>query len=255
MTVKNQFYTIMFIPPNSKSVRKLVLSKRAVKRIAVGAGVMAFTFLLTSVFTYSFFAKQREAKNAVKQVAFFEDNLKEIENKLSAADSTLTRIQNFEQKLRVITRLEDSNRNLAMGPLTKDENRFANEEMFASTKIMDEDLTIPDEYRFDIKETNIKLSEISKRSVLQEQTMHELYELLQDQKALLTHTPSVWPVKGWLTSRFGYRSSPFTGRIQMHEGIDVASPLGTPILAPADGTVIRARTLEGYGKKSSSSWR
>ena len=48
---------------------------------------------------------------------------------------------------------------------------------------------------------------------------------------------SIWPAKGWLTSRFGPRVSPFTGRRQMHAGIDIASADGTAIQAPARGRV------------------
>jgi murein DD-endopeptidase MepM/ murein hydrolase activator NlpD len=48
-------------------------------------------------------------------------------------------------------------------------------------------------------------------------------------------------------SGFGYRLDPFTGLIKMHEGIDIAAPIGTPIVAPADGTVISAGEKPGFG--------
>jgi murein DD-endopeptidase MepM/ murein hydrolase activator NlpD len=51
----------------------------------------------------------------------------------------------------------------------------------------------------------------------------------------------MWPVNGTLTSTFGWR----WGR--MHEGIDVAAPAGTPIVAAASGTVILAGWMGGYG--------
>jgi len=47
----------------------------------------------------------------------------------------------------------------------------------------------------------------------------------------------VWPTRGWITSRFGYRTSPFTGRRQHHGGIDIATKQDTPIIAPATGRV------------------
>jgi murein DD-endopeptidase MepM/ murein hydrolase activator NlpD len=40
-----------------------------------------------------------------------------------------------------------------------------------------------------------------------------------------------------MTSRFGYRKSPFTGRRELHKGLDIASRKGTPILATANGVV------------------
>jgi murein DD-endopeptidase MepM/ murein hydrolase activator NlpD len=50
-----------------------------------------------------------------------------------------------------------------------------------------------------------------------------------------------WPTKGTITSKFGRR----WGR--MHKGIDIAGPIGTPINAAADGTVIVAGYQSGYG--------
>ncbi len=50
-----------------------------------------------------------------------------------------------------------------------------------------------------------------------------------------------------LTSTFGNRSDPFTGRRARHNGIDIPGPVGTPIYATADGTIGRAQRLGGYG--------
>lgn len=50
-----------------------------------------------------------------------------------------------------------------------------------------------------------------------------------------------------LTSSFGNRSDPFTGRRARHNGIDIPGPVGTPIYATADGQVGRAQRLGGYG--------
>jgi murein DD-endopeptidase MepM/ murein hydrolase activator NlpD len=63
---------------------------------------------------------------------------------------------------------------------------------------------------------------------------------LDDKRERLVSMPSIWPSKGWLTSRFGVRVSPFTGRRQKHGGIDIAAADGTPIFAPARGRVIFA---------------
>jgi murein DD-endopeptidase MepM/ murein hydrolase activator NlpD len=50
-----------------------------------------------------------------------------------------------------------------------------------------------------------------------------------------------------LSSRFGNRRDPFTRRSAFHSGIDYAAPTGTPVYAPADGVVTRARRTGGYG--------
>lgn len=50
-----------------------------------------------------------------------------------------------------------------------------------------------------------------------------------------------------LTSAFGTRSDPFSGRARMHQGIDIPGPIGTPIYATADGVVRRSQWANGYG--------
>ena len=49
--------------------------------------------------------------------------------------------------------------------------------------------------------------------------------------------PSISPVKGWLSSVFGYRKHPITGQNQMHSGVDIASSFGQEVVAPASGVV------------------
>lgn len=51
---------------------------------------------------------------------------------------------------------------------------------------------------------------------------------------------TVVPVAGTLTSPYGMRDNPVTGEHSMHNAVDIASPVGTPVHAPAAGKVIRA---------------
>lgn len=83
---------------------------------------------------------------------------------------------------------------------------------------------------------------------LRRQSQEEIRSLLNDQQSLSGSTPGGWPIKGWLTSYFGMRKSPYTGRPKFHEGLDIAANTGTPIHATADGVVARVETSPGYGK-------
>lgn len=64
-------------------------------------------------------------------------------------------------------------------------------------------------------------------------------------------TSGIWikPVKGQrITSPFGPRTAPLPGASKFHKGIDIAANLNTPVVAPADGRVIGANWVGGYGK-------
>jgi murein DD-endopeptidase MepM/ murein hydrolase activator NlpD len=83
-------------------------------------------------------------------------------------------------------------------------------------------------------------------SSLTEQS-RKLERFYKDQSALLASTPSVWPVRGYLSASFGNRLDPFTGQPDFHPAIDVSAPLGTKVMAPADGIVISTGAKGGYG--------
>jgi murein DD-endopeptidase MepM/ murein hydrolase activator NlpD len=82
---------------------------------------------------------------------------------------------------------------------------------------------------------------------LRERGFRSLQTFLDRRTALLAATPTILPVKGWLSTPFGYRASPFTGAREFHEGIDVAAGSGTPIRVTAAGTVRFAGGLGTYG--------
>ncbi len=56
-----------------------------------------------------------------------------------------------------------------------------------------------------------------------------------------------WPVTGTITSPFGWRTNPFGGGPEFHQGLDIAAPMGTTVTAAAGGTVIMAQWYGGYG--------
>jgi murein DD-endopeptidase MepM/ murein hydrolase activator NlpD len=67
--------------------------------------------------------------------------------------------------------------------------------------------------------------------------LEDLIAGLEGKREQLASTPSIWPTDGWVTSGYGYRTSPFTGRRKFHGGLDIAADFGTPIHAPARGRV------------------
>lgn len=74
-----------------------------------------------------------------------------------------------------------------------------------------------------------------------------LQAIFEDQAVLLASTPSIWPVRGYFSDRFGNRKDPFTGMPDFHPGIDISTPRGTKVLAPADGVVTYRGVRGAYG--------
>ncbi|AIF51869.1 M23 family metallopeptidase [Pelosinus sp. UFO1] len=65
--------------------------------------------------------------------------------------------------------------------------------------------------------------------------------------ANLVATPSIWPVRGTITSGFGWRISPFGDGNELHPGVDIAYTMGAPVVATADGEVVASGPAGGYG--------
>jgi len=63
----------------------------------------------------------------------------------------------------------------------------------------------------------------------------------------LASRPTIWPTTGEVTSTFGWRNSPWGGGKELHQGIDIANSMGTPIVAVADGDVVQSTLAGGYG--------
>lgn len=67
------------------------------------------------------------------------------------------------------------------------------------------------------------------------------------QTAKLATTPSIWPTTGSISSGFGWRNAPMEGASETHQGIDIASNIGVPVVATADGKVVKSGWAAGYG--------
>ncbi len=65
------------------------------------------------------------------------------------------------------------------------------------------------------------------------------------------NVPDMWPILGPINSGFGEREDPILGigNGEFHKGIDIGSPDGTPVHAPAGGRVVKAAMGNGYGRE------
>ncbi len=74
-----------------------------------------------------------------------------------------------------------------------------------------------------------------------------LEQRLDEHQLKISAMPAVSPTKGLMTSKFGYRTDPFTGRKAFHRGIDIVAPAGKEVIATGDGLVVKAGRTVGLG--------
>ena len=192
-----------------------------------------------------------------------------VEGKLQSLESGLERLKRFSTKLKVITDsygVQDRELHLAMGPLVKTGQTLKELEKDVSKRGGPEGLSVEDKTFFKRPPLDLSKGELSVRGLrdyaslsiridqaiqgveLQEQGVIDLWASMSEKESQLRSTPSIRPVRGWVTSKFGFRISPFTQRPVMHAGLDIAAAPGTEVRAPADGVVSFSGFDAGYGK-------
>jgi murein DD-endopeptidase MepM/ murein hydrolase activator NlpD len=162
---------------------------------------------------------RQETQTQKSQLHFFSSKIEDLEKQLS-------KLKDFDKKIRIIANLErgqESTPFMGMGGPSPSDIR----EKMKGEK---DDKGLIQQMKMDVERLQ---SEATSR----EESLSELEKLLETKKEILTHTPSIWPVMGWVTSGFGFRTNPFTGLTQMHEGIDISNRVGTVVAAPADGII------------------
>lgn len=80
-----------------------------------------------------------------------------------------------------------------------------------------------------------------------ENQLRLLEQVAEKRATILRFTPTIWPLRGHITSHYGNRLDPFNGDAELHLGLDIAGIYGSPVHAPADGVVIYAARKAAYG--------
>ncbi len=91
------------------------------------------------------------------------------------------------------------------------------------------------------------LDKLDREARLQLESFEAIVSALSEKQDMWNHLPSIQPTPGWIISNFGVRRDPLVGDLRMHEGIDIASPDGTIIAAPAAGSVRFVGYRNNYG--------
>lgn len=199
----------------------------------------SFLLLLVATFIYNivvFSNRQADSKRLAqlsRENRFVRQEITRIEKNLSEINDLIDSLKMYDEKLRsyaVLNPIDDELRAMGIGG--------------TGPKLNAE---IPDDISSNLSDLSQLLDQLLARSRFQKSSFQQLTNKIEEQKYLRSHTPSIAPVQGWFMSGFGFRIDPFTSEVRMHEGIDIAAPSGTPIIATADGTVCFAGENGGFG--------
>jgi len=232
---KDYFNVLVFGQKTSKT-RHLRIHKKTFK---VGLYLLAFGLLSTIFFFCDYIQVRKkgfelsqlrqETEEQRSKIHFFSSKIEDLEKQLS-------RLKDFDKKIRIIANLEKGQETTSFvgmgGPSPSDVRE--------KLKAEKDETGLVQQMRTDVER-------LKSEAVSREDSLAELEKLLENKKEMLVHTPSIWPVQGWVTSGFGFRTNPFTGLNQMHEGLDISNRLGTPVVATGDGIVSATGKDFSYG--------
>lgn len=162
-----------------------------------------------------------------------QQQIRQCAEQINALKSDLLALGDFEEKIRVIANIGERDETAVAGP----------DAAMGMGGSMPEDLNpilppggTPNSL---LRELHGQLNTLDTALIKQKQNFSSLLGYLEDKRRLLASTPAIRPLNGgWITSRFAYRQSPFTGRREFHHGLDIAAREKTPIMASADGKVL-----------------
>lgn len=218
-------HTIIFVPHARAKFRQFHVSSRLL--ITLGAAFL-LTIVIGATFTTLWlrsFRKNREMTALAEENKSLRDRTTLLSGKLETIEKQLTEFEERTRRLAIVaglTGVHDSGSGGVggLGAIPVD----------PATSSAD-----------GVGEAVRRGAVLSSRLVLIEKR-------LSTQADQLSLTPTLAPTIGVLTAGFGNRIDPFNGRPEFHTGIDISTPAGNRIFAPANGTVVRVGWENGYGR-------
>lgn len=238
MKTPDHGYTVVVVPEGNGQISRWRLTPQRLRRMLVGAGVAVALFVLAGGYALYNLATLPDRWRMEERMLAQRMHLATLSDKLAQTQKTVDRVARLERKLRVVlgegAQADERTVRGVGGPTAEELSRF--------------DSVLDTDSRLELARLDVELDEVRHSATVEELRLHDLRAVLSDQKSRLASTPSIWPTRGWVTSTFGLRTSPFTGSKRMHDGMDIATRLGNPVVSTADGVVLYAGVKSGYGK-------
>lgn len=261
--------TLFFVSHQTGETKKIVLPTAWIKAGSFVLAVLILVFAAGLMDYFGLMVQTLENKKLKAENAQMKKQFQVIEGKVNSLENALERVKTFTTKLKLITNIDSEDRvtqlavsgpKPAPGQAIEEYEPMDQRQSPESLSGQDAQYNPPKQPQVDVgemaqeKSNNdyssliVRIDKAVKETQLKEQSVIELWESLSERQSLLNATPNIKPARGWITSRFGYRLNPFTGKQTMHAGVDIAAAPGSPVYAPADGVVTFASYDESFGK-------
>ncbi len=224
--MSKDFYTFLIIPKKNLTARKITISNALLK----GVGLCVAVMVLLSMFVYyDYISIKREKVELARlrqQTKEQKTQIEALADKVNHFAVTMDELRQLDKQVRVLANVEDRGYKGQMpgvGGSLSSENRVASRIEADQKKL--------------IASIGRSMNNLTEDANDQRLSYNDLLIFLKEQKSIRDAMPSIWPAKGWVTSEFGYRTSPFGRSREFHKGIDIATRMGNVIVAPADGIV------------------
>jgi murein DD-endopeptidase MepM/ murein hydrolase activator NlpD len=251
--------TLLVMSGETAPVRRVHLRRVWFKRGAIGLGVFALALSAALVDYVRLRADVIDVERMRAENARQRDELEALNGRVGGIVQEFEALRELERKVRVIANLPASTpearvpNNAGQGGA---EDTDAADDAAALSPVSPAPAPAHETtHALDPADLRAAIERIERRAhtlatLLPEQreSLEELLGGLEDRREQLAATPSIWPTSGWVTSGYGTRVSPFTGRRQFHAGIDIAADFGTRIVAPASGRVVFAGRKGAFGR-------
>jgi murein DD-endopeptidase MepM/ murein hydrolase activator NlpD len=221
----NGTYTLIVVPHTKARFRKIQFSVRLAKWVCGTVAAVAVVLTGTLVHYVRIAAEVHELRQLRAENKVLEVKTREYEQNAGRLQAKVENLQKMVMKLGVMAGLERSLPDSQVGGVG------------GATSL---ESIAPSRERPSLGEMELSVNALTSRS-------SQLEGFYADRNVLLASTPSIWPVRGYLSAGFGNRIDPFTGQRDFHTGVDISTPIGTKIHAPADGVVVSCATKGGYG--------
>jgi murein DD-endopeptidase MepM/ murein hydrolase activator NlpD len=228
----------MVLPNPTFKTYRFSITRKQLKSVLIGSSVIA-VLIIFFFFQYLYMAGEvMELKSLRKETRTQKIQIQVFSNMVEDLRKQMAKLKELDAKIRVIADINPSREFNQLPGQGGGEGLSGNPNAAA----------VKDGQSDALQKIHYDLSKLGKEALAQEVSFEELEAAMKDRRALWASTPSIWPVRGWLTSGFGKRISPFTGNLAMHNGLDIATQRDTPIVSPAVGVVSYEGFDSGLGK-------